>query len=284
MISLLDINVASVNFTRQRRQDCAAAGRRYCLFADGQLVTHEGPDGKLNVWLTEPELETNFASGNVLNIGKTDQYSLFAVRVVIGEEGLPQPYFKTPLLNFMVHEPEGSAQLVGRGAQLLNWQDTNRFCGKCGGGLTDTIKEYAMACDSCNTTIYPRIAPCIITLVTDQERLLLATNSQSSGKWYSTLAGFVEPGESLEQTLRREVYEEVGVAVKNITYFSSQPWPFPTQLMIGFFAEYAGGEITPDGIEIERADWFEPDNLPQIPGRFSIAGKLIHHFIDNHVK
>ena len=84
--------------------------------------------------------------------------------------------------------------------------------------------------------------------------------------------------------MRREVYEEVGVSVKNITYFASQPWPFPAQLMIGFFAEYAGGDITPDGIEIERADWFEPDNLPPTPGKFSIAGKLIHHFIDNYAE
>lgn len=278
------VEIASLSFVRQREQDCSAESRRYCVFSDGQLVTRKDDQGLLIVWFSAEELKIQFNVSSGLNIGHTEKYTLFAVQINASEQEFPEPYQATSLINFMLHEREESAQLVGRAAQLLSWQETNQYCGKCGGAMKDTLVEYAMACESCGTTVYPRVSPCIITLVTDQDRMLLATNKQTHGKWYSTLAGFVEAGESLEEALHREVYEEVGVKVKNIQYFSSQPWPFPAQLMVGFFAEYAGGEITPDGVEIEHAEWFDAHDLPQVPGKFSIAGKLIQHFISTHAK
>jgi NAD+ diphosphatase len=136
-----------------------------------------------------------------------------------------------------------------------------------------------MRCEPCGTLNYPRIAPCVIVLVTRGEELLLARNANFPRPMYSTLAGFIEVGESVEETLVREVREEVGVEVRNLRYFQSQSWPFPNQLMLGFFAEYAGGEIVCDPSEIADARWFHHRELPMIPPGASVSGQLIRHYI-----
>ena len=138
-----------------------------------------------------------------------------------------------------------------------------------------------MRCNPCGTINYPRIAPCIIVLVTRGEELLLARNANFPRPMYSTLAGFIEAGETAEETLVREVREEVGVEVRNVEYFQSQSWPFPNQLMLGFFAEYAGGDIVCDPTEIADASWFHYSDLPMIPPSSSVSGQLIQHYIEN---
>ena len=177
---------------------------------------------------------------------------------------------------------DGLFSLTGRAAQLLDWERDHRFCGRCGEPMAPAGTERAMACASCNTLLYPRIAPCVIVLVTRGEGLLLARNARFPRPMFSTLAGFVEAGESAEETLRREVREEVGVEVGDMRYFGSQAWPFPNQLMLGYFAEYAGGDIRPDPAEIAEADWFLPDRLPPVPPPSSIAGQLIRDHCQRH--
>jgi len=135
--------------------------------------------------------------------------------------------------------------------------------------------ERARRCPACDLSFYPRISPAIIVLVRRGEEALLGQGNRFPGAFYSTLAGFVEPGETLEETLAREVREEVGVEVKDLRYFGSQPWPFPHSLMIAFTAEYAGGELRPDGVEIEECAWFDPDALPKLPPPISISRRLI---------
>ena len=133
---------------------------------------------------------------------------------------------------------------------------------------------------SCGNLVYPRISPCVIVLVTKGEELLLAHNKNFPGNFYSTLAGFIEPGESAEDSLKREVLEEVNIRIKNLTYFGSQSWPFPSQLMLGFHAEYETGEVKPDGVEIDKADWFNYKKLPQVPpANISISGQLIESYV-----
>lgn len=168
----------------------------------------------------------------------------------------------------------------GRGLQLLQWQRGHRFCGFCGGATALGDRGSALVCEDCGQAHYPKVAPCAIVLVTRGDELLLAQAAGRGPGFYSTLAGFVEPGESVEATVRREVYEEVGVTVGDLTYFGSQPWPFPGQLMLGFFATYQSGEITPDPDEIADARWFAADDLPPVPPPASISGQLIRHFVN----
>jgi len=169
--------------------------------------------------------------------------------------------------------------IAARAVQIIDWDRTHRFCGRCGIELKMKTTERAKECPQCGLLHFPRLAPAIIVLVERGNELLLARSRHFLPGMYSVLAGFVEPGESLEEAVVREVKEEVGVDVKDIKYFGSQPWPFPHSLMIGFTATYAGGQISLDDSEIEEAGWFTADNLPRIPGKISIARKLIDGFL-----
>ncbi|HWR45103.1 NAD(+) diphosphatase [Sporomusa sp.] len=165
--------------------------------------------------------------------------------------------------------------LAGRAFQIVNWNRMNKFCGKCGAMTEPKRSELAKVCSSCGSVYYPRISPAVIVAVVRCDRILLAHNKNFRPNWYSVLAGFVEPGETFEDCVTREVMEEVGIRVKNIKYFASQPWPFPDSLMVGFIAEYESGEIIVDGEEIDDADWYGCDNLPPRPNNTTIAGRLI---------
>jgi NAD+ diphosphatase len=167
-------------------------------------------------------------------------------------------------------------QYVAQAWQYALFLRTHRYCGRCGNAMRKVSWEMAMHCDKCSHRVYPRVSPCIIVAIHNGNQILLAQGArQTTRGFYSTLAGFVESAESLEQAVHREVKEEVNVEVKNLEYFNSQPWPFPHSLMVGYIAEHAGGDIKVDGKEIHDAQWFDIDNLPHIPPKFSIAGLLI---------
>lgn len=169
--------------------------------------------------------------------------------------------------------------LVGRALQVVDWARSNRFCGRCGEAMQRHASDRAMVCPACRLTNYPRLSPSIITLVHREDEVLLARNQRFPEGMYSTLAGFVEPGESIETTVRREVREEVGVELQNVRYLGSQPWPFPNSLMLGFHAEYAGGDIVLQEEEIADARWFPVHDLPDIPGSIAISRWLIDAYL-----
>lgn len=174
-------------------------------------------------------------------------------------------------------------QLAGRAVQIMEWDRTHQFCGRCGAPMVTVENERAKRCTVCGLSNYPRLSPAIIIAVTreieGEKRLLLARNHRFPAGRYSVLAGFVEPGESLEECAEREVREEVGIDIDNIRYFGSQPWPFPNSLMLGFTAEYAGGDFQLEDAEIAEADWFSANNLPNLPQKPSIARQLIDAFV-----
>ena len=170
--------------------------------------------------------------------------------------------------------PEAFA-LAGRGCLLMDWRKNHRFCGRCGTLTSIKPDEFAMRCPACNLLAYPRISPAVMVLVRRGNDLLLARSPHFRPGIFSALAGFVEAGETIEHCAMREVREEVGVEITNLRYFRSQPWPFPDSLMIAFFADYVGGEITPDPKEIEAAAWFSRDALPPLPDHASISRHLI---------
>lgn len=167
---------------------------------------------------------------------------------------------------------------AGRARQILDWLQETNFCGRCGQRMRDHETEGARTCQSCGLTVYPTVSPAIIVAVEREGKLLLARSPHFPKGRYSVLAGFVEPGETLEQAVVREVLEEVSVRVKEIRYFGSQPWPFPHSLMVGFSAAWESGEICVDGKEIEDAGWFAPEEFPEIPPPLSISRRLIDDF------
>ena len=187
----------------------------------------------------------------------------------------------TPLRNLLGRIPDSLFTICSRSLQLSESRRNNQFCGVCGTKMKMHETERAMFCECNNVLVYPRISPCVIVLVTRGEELLLAHNKNFPGTFYSTLAGFIEAGESAESAIHREIFEEVKVRVQNIKYFGSQSWPFPSQLMLGYHAEYLEGEITPDGEEIDLADWFHYKDLPNVPtGNISISGQLIESYLE----
>jgi NAD+ diphosphatase len=192
---------------------------------------------------------------------------------------LPDGYAASSLRRLMV-TLEGS--LVGAAAlasQLAAFEETTRFCGGCGGPLVRKAGERAKRCEKDDRDIYPQVAPCVIVLIHDGPRVVLARAPRLPAGMYSLVAGFVEPGETLEDCVRREVKEEVGLEVGELTYVASQPWPFPSQLMVGFFARYQGGDIVPDPSEIDEAAWFDVADLPPVPPPLSVARFLIDEYV-----
>ena len=169
--------------------------------------------------------------------------------------------------------------LVNKAVQVMEWDRTNQFCSRCGTKTLQKFGERGKECPDCGELFYPRISPAVIVLIRKGHEVLMARSPNFPSGMYGLIAGFVEPGESAEAAVVREIREEVGIEVKNITYFGTQAWPFPNSLMIGFTAEYDSGDIQPDGFEIEDAQWFSVENLPDLPGKISIARKLIDHFL-----
>jgi NAD+ diphosphatase len=251
-------------------------------FQGSKLLVYQGSDAVSIPCLVDLS-ELGLTASSQHYLGRLDGRDCYAVEFAEGTalppgmslEGLRQVYGRLDEDLFWV---------ATRAVQIVDWGRTHLFCGRCGSPLRTKTTERAKECPTCGQLHFPRLAPAIIVLVERGHELLLARSRHFLPGMYSVLAGFVEPGESLEEAVVREVKEEVGVDVKNIKYFGSQPWPFPHSLMIGFTATYAGGEIRLDDTEIEDAGWYAADHLPQIPGKISIARKLIDWFVEKQGK
>lgn len=214
-----------------------------------------------------------------LYMGLWDNQPLFMLPLAV-EPDLGTPWCWMPLRSLLGQVDDELFHLGGRALQLQEWLRSHRHCGCCGTPmLRDMQGERAMTCPACGHVAYPRINPCVIGVVARGDELLLARSHRFRNGMFSALAGFMEVGESAEQTLVREVREEVGIEIRDIRYFGSQPWPFPSNLMLGFFAEYAGGELRLQDDEIAEAGFFHYERLPLLPPPGSIARALIDHLI-----
>ena len=244
------------------------AQRWSLAFVGGQLLLPD-PEGSTLAPHTDPGW---WHAAEVRHyLGRMDDLDCWALRLAAAPEG----WRAVPLRSAMMGFPDPLAGLAGRAAQVLEWDRTHRFCGACATPTIRDASERARRCPSCHHTAYPRISPAMMCLITRGREILLARNVNFPAGRYSALAGFLEAGESIEDAIHREVEEEVGLKVTNLRYFASQSWPFPHSLMIAFTAEFAGGELRPNGHEIAEADWFRHDALPQLPPRISIARALI---------
>ena len=239
---------------------------------------------KNNVAITNGNKPTIFSETNpadslcpilrVQYIGHRNATACYAVEVASGTAP-PADWQYSGVRELFGRIPEDELAIAALAVQIIDFDRTTQFCGRCGAGTRQLRTERAKFCSDCNQITYPRLSPAIIVLVQKDEQILLAHSPRFPPGLHSVIAGFVEPGEILEHTVHREVREEVGIEVKNICYFGSEPWPFPHSLMIGFVADYASGEIAIDNNEIVSAGWFSRDNLPPIPSPMSISRALI---------
>ncbi len=195
---------------------------------------------------------------------------------------LPRAYSQITLRSFFHRSEERLRLAAGYARQILDLHLNSKFCGKCGTPTRPGAGEHARECPECRQTAYPRISPAIITSVTREDEILLARGVNFPNKeMFSVLAGFVSPSETLEDCVRREVFEETRIRVSRVRYVKSQPWPFPDSLMIGFTARYESGEIAIDPREINEAAWFKFNALPLIPDAHTLAGQLIREFVNS---
>lgn len=239
--------------------------QRYVLLVHGQSLV-------LDQTLQFPLLTQSHPDELLVSI---EQYTHYVTRAIEPAE-VPQGYQLMPLRQILSRLDQTSFERISRALQLLEWQKNHRFCSHCG---TATIRhvqgEFAQVCPACAYTAYPRVNPCVIVAITKGDTILLARSHRFSHAMFSLIAGFVEVGETLEQAVAREVKEEVGLEISNIRYISSQPWPFPTNIMIGFTAEYVSGDLVLQEDEIAEAAFYPFDQLPLIPPQGSIAYSLI---------
>ncbi len=197
-------------------------------------------------------------------------------RDLLSEEAIPEDLQLVPIRQLISNWSKEQFLQASRAVQLLEWRRNHKFCSHCGHATEVHSTEYAMVCPACGYHQYPRVNPCIITIITKgDDEILLAKSIHNKTNMYGLIAGFVEVGETLEEAVQREALEEVGLKLKNIQYMSSQPWPFPSNLMIAFRAEYESGEISLQEDEIADAQFFKFDQLPEIPFKGSIAHAMI---------
>ena len=247
------------------------------VFRRNEILMLGGKDAPVLPYAPSPEA-LGLAGGQRLYLGRLDGEHCYAAELAADAQPPSNGEFRG-LRGLYGTLDDGRFALAGRALQLIDWDRTHKFCGACATPTVSRTTERSRECPACGLVVYPRLAPAVMCLVLrrgeHRMEMLLGRSPRFPAGTYSALAGFVEPGETLESCVAREVQEEVGVQVKNLRYFASQPWPFPHSLMIAFLAEWAGGEITPDPNEIEDAKWFDIEHLPQLPARISIARRLI---------
>lgn len=249
-------------------------------FLKGSLLVKRSVD-ELQIPAFGEIKKLNMNYENEFFLGEYEDKACFAIEIY-NEIDLANNFKLVPLREIGMLMEEEIFEIAGRASEILNWDRNHKFCGRCGTETEDKKDELAKICPKCGNIMYPVICPAIIVAITKGDEILLAHNSNFKDNMYSLIAGFVEAGENLKSAVKREVFEEVGIKVKNIRYYKSSSWPFPNSLMIGFFAEYDSGEIKVDGSEIVDARWFKKDSFPNLPKKYSLARKIINEFISKN--
>jgi NAD+ diphosphatase len=250
------------------------------LVRRSEILVVDGPDGPRIPLGRRPPVDVDPTLRHVL--GTLEGAHVWGVDVA-EQADEPEGHAWVPLRQLYGRVPDLQWTIAGRAEQIVSWDRNHRYCGRCGEPTVAQPTERARRCAGCGQLSFPRLSPATITRVTrgdDDDEILLAWGRQFPGRFYSVLAGFVEPGESLEECVAREIKEETNVDVVDVRYFGSQPWPFPNSLMLGFTARYAGGDLVLQEDEIVDAKWFRADSLPPCPkGGMSIAGWLIEDWL-----
>lgn len=254
----------------------AEGPKRWLIFRNSELLVKANGD---QVELIDGEMPLDVLAGEPIFLGTSNGASYLAFQ--LAAEAAPREDWQSLGLRALFGKlSEDEYTIAGYASQMLFWEYGSRFCPHCGGPTEPVGGDWGRRCTNCGFTRYPQISPAILALVYDGDRVLL-THKAGWGPMFSIIAGFVEPNESLESCVHREVLEEVGCELAEIEYFGSQGWPFPAQLMVGFLCRYASGEITIDAAELDDARWFHVDELPPLPGKLSLSRQLLDHWIEN---
>ena len=258
--------------------ECTANNRYFIFSGNKLLVKLEG--SQIEAPLQESPEELGVTVIRRQYLGVLDGQHCCSVEID-ENAGIPQGYEYRDLRSIFGQVEDDIFLLAGRAFQIVDWDRNHLYCGRCGTATGTKQDERAKACPKCGLICYPKLSPAVIVAVVREGRLLLAHAKHFRPDFYSVIAGFVEPGETFEECVKREVMEEVGIRVGSIKYFGSQPWPFPNSLMVAFTAEYEGGEIQVDGVEITDAGWYREDEFPETPTKMSIAGRLVDWYRKN---
>ena len=250
---------------------------QFVLFYERQVVVR----GQAFVWSRAQLEHLLLEDADFVIIDDNPESSIIAINSKQDLSGLLGAENRS-LRSLLFADGAHSFATAGKANQIMEWYNSHRYCGACGSSTEQHLTQRAVYCPQCQEQYFPRINPCAIMLVVRGEEILLARSARFKSGFYSCLAGFIEVGETPEQTVIREVREEVGIEIQNVRYFKSQSWPFPSQLMLGFLADYASGNIVPEPGEIEDAGWFNVENLPNVPASdISVAGELIRHYVES---
>lgn len=251
-----------------------AGNTAWFIFCGDELIIAENTDAVLSPFIYDIE-SLNIKPSVTQYIGLFGGHKCYVASV--DRDLIPAGFTLRGLRQLYGHVSDESFWFAARAFHIISWLRHNKFCGRCGSGMFVSAEELAVQCPQCSHIVYPRISPAVIVAVLKEDKILLVRSSRFPSM-YSVIAGYVEPGESLEECVHREIKEEVGIAVTNIKYFGNQPWPFPDSLMVAFTARYAQGTIQIDNKEIIEAGWFSAGGLPAIPPGISIARQLIDWF------
>jgi NAD+ diphosphatase len=241
------------------------------IFRGNEILVEAGTD---RVVTEKPVLLDDGAINDYLDEKTHVPSALYAI-AVCSDTPAPEGTEWRLVRRMLALTPESVLQPMLKALALLHWRLTVHFCGRCGAPTEDKSDEIARLCPTCGFVAFPRLSPAILAVVRKDNKILLASNAKFTTGVFSLIAGYVEVGENFEECVRREVREEVGIEIENVTYMASQPWPFPDALMVGFEATWKSGELKPDGVEILEAGWFGPDNHPPLPPSGSLSRKLI---------
>ena len=257
----------------------AAAGSWWFIFHGTRLLAQEEAEGRYSVPQVAAPGTLGIMPDTVQYLGELDGMACFTGGCREAPEVLPKGNRLVILRELHGLLTDDFYAVAVRALHLIQWDSTHRYCGNCGGPVEWKKDERVKQCPACGHLHFPQISPAVIVAIRRENTILLARSPRFPAEMFSVLAGFVEAGETLEECLHREVREETGIEIANLRYFGSQGWPYPNSLMLGFKADYAGGEIRVDGVEVVEAGWFRPDRLPNLPGKSSIARALIDDFI-----
>ncbi len=250
--------------------------KNWFLFCNGDIYLKEDSEGHFSIpcseYLPFGRLQ------DAITITPMNGIESMALEVTMLSDLCIQGFVRMGLRTSFYHLDTESYLLAGKASEMLHWHDATHYCGYCGGQM-DFYTNISKVCRSCHREIWPKLSPAIIVLIKRGDEILLVQSNTFKSDYYGLVAGFVEPGESFEDCVYREVSEETGLEITNLHYWGSQPWPYPRNIMAGFEADYLRGELCLQISELNKGEWFRLENLPRIPDKLSIARHLIDHWI-----